>query len=143
MAIFRYLILAIFVVSAGISIYFGEALLFPEKSSFPRDSIEYSIDTDLIQLKHEGKAGTFNNLKKVYLSDHRVQKHNIDWSKIFSNHFTESPDSNHTLQIDLFDSINEKTNKEDLLIVQFSLIEDSTKNKIWEMSRTYPNPKSH
>lgn len=137
MALARYLILAAFVISAGIATYFGEQLLFPLKSSFARDSIEYSIDSDLIQLKHDGKLDILKDLKKVYLNDHRLKKSHIDWNKIFSNHFTENSSSPNSLHIDLFDSTDEKTNKEDLLIIQFSLINELTKNKLAEISRTY------
>ncbi len=140
--LFRYSMLAAFVLCAGIATYFAEEILFPEKSSFPRDSIEYRIDSDLIQMREDPKLAFFRRLKRVYLSDHRTEKKNINWSKIFSNHFAEVSDSNQSLQIDLFDSASEKNSKEEpLLIVQFSLVDDVSKNKIWELSRTYGIPK--
>lgn len=142
MGITRHLFLAIFVVAAGVATYFGEELIFPEKSSFPRDSVEYKIDSDLIQMREDPKVSFFRDLKKVYLSDHRIQKTKIDWSKIFSSHFSELPTSKQSLQIDLFDSVSENNSKDEpLLIVQFSLIDDLTKNKLWELSRTYSIPK--
>lgn len=138
----RHLFLAIFVVAAGVATYFAEELIFPEKSSFPRDSVEYKIDSDLIQMREDPNLAFFRHLKKVYLSDHRTQKTNIEWSKIFSNHFSENPASNQSLQIDLFDSPSENPSKEEpLLIVQLSLVDDLTKNKLWELSRTYGIPK--
>ncbi len=139
---FKYLMLAAFVLCAGVATYFAEELIFPDKSSFARDSVEYKIDSDLIQMRDDPNLAFFRRLKKVYLSDHRTQKTNINWSKIFSNHFSEIPDSNQSLQIDLFDSPSETNSKEEpLLIVQFSLVDDASKNKLWEMSRTYGIPK--
>lgn len=140
--LFRYSMLAAFVLCAGIATYFVEEILFPEKSSFPRDSVEYRIDSDLIQMREDPKHAFFRRLKKVYLSDHRTEKTNINWSRIFSNHFVEVSDSNQSMQIDLFDAASEKNSKEEpLLIVQFSLVDDVSKNKIWELSRTYAIPK--
>ena len=135
--------LAAFVFCAGIAIYFGEEIFFPEKSAFTRDSIEYSIDSDLIHLKEDKSVTFFHHLKKVYLSDHRLEKEPINWTKIFSNHFIETSDSKQILQIDLFDSFDgqDKTDT-NLLIVQYSLIDETTKNKVWEFSRTYEVPKS-
>jgi hypothetical protein len=145
MAVFRHLFLAIFVLSAGIATYFAEELFFPEKSAFPRDSVEYSIDSDLIHMKKEDPSvNFFHSLKKVYLSDHRIEKTPINWTKIFSNHFIETTDSKKILQIDLFDSADGKNKaEENLLILQYSLIDETTKNKLWELSKTYQIPKSN
>ena len=140
--VFRYFMLGLFVVFAGFATYFAEEAFFPEKSSFSRNSIEHSIDSDLIQMREQNSAIFFHQLKKVYLSDHRTEKVPIDWSKIFSKHFEEKNDSKQILQIDLFDSSDGKNPKErNLLVVQYSLLDESTKNKLWEISRTYELPK--
>lgn len=144
MNIFRVVFLILFVLFAGIATYFGEELIFPERGNFPKFSLESEIEFQLSQLNLvESDQPTFQ-FRKAYLRDHRVKKVEIDWNKIFSRYFYKNSQSKMNLEIDIFDS-NEEAQKPTTtknIIIQLSLVEDVSQNKIWESSFTVyqPNP---
>lgn len=105
---------------------------------FNRSEITFYISQDLQMLK------IANALPDEWRKIGRIQhNYHTEWAK---NHFTEKPfikpnidDKNYqyNLEIEYLDTTEEIEENDPMLIIQMSLIDKDSKNKIWEMSRAY------
>ena len=135
----KYLWLALFALFVGIASYFAEELFFPIRPSFSLESPEGIIYQDLRDLDSKKSLPLeLQHVKEVFFSYHRLQKTNINWLEISKFYFPQKSTGKFDLQIEAFDTQDdEKSGKGHLSIFQFSLFDTASKNKIWEMSRTY------
>lgn len=138
----RFLWLALFVFLVGIASYLAEELFFPLRPAVSQDSIEWKIHTDLKGLKEENLLpGELQEVHQVFVSDRRQNGLPINWKEISKFHFKQKPTGLYDLQIEIFDTNfdneNRNTKEKNQYIFQFSLFDRKSKNKIWELSRTY------
>ncbi len=141
----KYLWLALFVLFVGIASYLAEELFFPPHLPFVSNSPEAIIHADFETLK-KGKniPPEIHNLKEIFFSDHRLKKTEINWEALSKLDFPKKKDGSYELQIEAFDATDETNKDKALSIFQFSLFDKTSKNKIWEISRTFEfQPKSN
>lgn len=133
----KYLWLALFVLFVGVASYFAEQIFFPHRNFFAPETPEALIYQDLKELQsaHE-LPKELHQVREVFFSDHRLEKKNINWIELSKIFFSRTPEGAYDLQIEAFDAPDEEKKSPNLSIFQFSLF-DNSKNKIWEMSRTY------
>jgi hypothetical protein len=96
-------------------------------------SQDHFVSRDMYELDKSGKIpSSFFHLKNIKWSyyDTDLQKQIPEKSLPFKT----SPDGDYDLEVDAFSS-PQKTGK--IVILQMSLIDDRTKNKIFELSRNY------
>jgi len=136
----RFFWLALFVFFIGIASYMAEELFFPLRPSVPQGSIEWAIHQDLKRLKEENKIPLeIEKIHQVFVVDRRQKPTVMNLPEITKFHFPQKAKGLYDLQIEIFDTDPDKDSKESPgLIFQFSLFEKNSKNKIWELSRTYP-----
>lgn len=155
MKILRFFWLALFVFFVGLASYLAEELFFPLRPSVPQGSLEWTVHQDFKKLKEESQLPPeFENVHQVFIADRRQEKTPINWPEVSKFHFKQKPDGLYDLHIEILETTdNQKNTKNksdrkrtasededaDGLILQFSLFEVQSKNKIWELSRTYQN----
>jgi hypothetical protein len=134
----KYLWLALFVLFVGIASYLAEELFFPPHLIFTPSSPEAIIHADFEALKKAKRIPPeIQSLKEIFFSDHRLKKTEINWEALSKLDFPKKKEGSYELQIEAFDAADE-TNKDNALsIFQFSLFDKTSKNKIWEISRTF------
>lgn len=93
------------------------------------------VRSDLERLAQENLLPLeLQNLSEVSLTSHSERAKEWIVEQNFNNIFKQSKEGKYNLQIDLLEwSEGEKNGA----ILQFNLLENSTKNKIWEISRSY------
>jgi hypothetical protein len=138
---FRTARLSILVLLIISSIFLIKGLTLSE-SPFDRGTLEAGLHDDLINLSESGNLPTqFQEIKRVMILDHRPQKSKINWKKISQLHFTQNQAGKFDLNIDIFapeiETANHRSSDDKLIFIQFSLMEMHTKNKIWELTRSY------
>jgi len=136
--ILKYLWLALFVLFVGIASYLAEELFFPVHMPFASNSPEAIIFSDFKELRNSKNLPIeILQVREVFFSDHRIQKTNINWEEMSKIYFPRKMNGAFELQIEAFDAPDEGKVDGNLSIFQFSLFEKMTKNKVWELSRTY------
>ncbi len=135
----KYVWLALFALFVGIASYLAEEIFFPIRPPFPPNSPELAIYHDLKDLQSKKSLPTeLQQLSEVFISDHRINKTEVKWAEISKYFFHRKSDGTHELQIEAFDAPdNEKKENSTGFILQLSLFDKTTKNKIWELSRNY------
>lgn len=146
----KYVLLGIFSLFIGIASYLAEDLFFPipneNSSSFAEGTLERAIDQDFKNLE---KSNLLPNevarVKMVYFLDHRSNPIQIDWKELSNQHFPQRSQGKFDFQIEAFDSDSKESNssESEVIILQYSLFDSASKNKIWELSRSYPKVKSN
>jgi len=139
MGAFRYLFLLLAIIGLASFSYYVEQLVFSHRNPFPLGTLEYKIERDLIDLE-EGKQFPIetSRVEKIYLNNQSIRGKSLPWEKILA-FFPQRQNGAYFLQALVFDSIKDKssTSEEKILILQLSLFDSKTKNKIWELSRSY------
>lgn len=148
MKIIRFFWLALFVVLVAIASFLAEELFFPLKQPFQPGTLEMQIHEDFTQLKKDNQLPeTLKDVREVFVLDQRTEKQKNKWQELSQLHFPKSENGKYDLQIEVFNNEgrDRKSITENLTILQLSLFEKDTKNKIWELGRTYSqapkNPK--
>lgn len=146
----KYILLGIFTLFIGVASYLAEELYFPTPneaiSSFTEGTLERVIDQDFKKLASSNLLpNEISRIKTVYFSDHRSNPVQINWNELSMQHFPQRPQGKFDFQIEAFDSdSNEKNSSEgEVIILQFSLFDSESKNKVWELSRSYPKTESN
>lgn len=139
MKLLRYLWLFLFVLFLGLASFLAEDLFFPRRPSFPQTSLEWTIFWDLKKLKEEKKLPEYlNDVRQIFIVDRRTQSNSLNWLEISKFLFPQKANGSYDLQIEIFEINNEKAPpKKRVLFCQMSLFEEKTKNKVWELSRSY------
>lgn len=138
----RYLWLFLFVLLIGIASYLAEEIFFPVRPSVPKNSIEWTIHLDFKKLNEEGQLPPeLNQVRQIFTLDRRQQQAPINWQEVSKFHFPQKSDGIYDLQLEIFstEDPNQKPDPNDPtgIIIQYSLFDTKTKNKIWELTRTY------
>ena len=136
----KYILLACFALLIGVASYLAEELFFPEGPPFKRGSIEFGISQDLKKLQENNQfPSAFSEIRQVFLSDHRFKKTELNWKRLSQLYFPQKADGKFDLQIEIFDSELEamKNPEDSMVILQMSLFDFQSKNKIMEISRSY------
>ena len=133
----RFFWLALFALFVAVASYLAEELVFPLRPSFSQGTIEWKIHQDLNTLKEQSALPKeFNQLHQVFLLDHRKKTLPLNWNEISKFHFEQRKNGQFDLQIEAFDEDGGNKSSQ-LLILQFSLFDKNSKNKVWELSRSY------
>lgn len=136
----RYIVLACFALLVSIASFLAEDLFFPASPPFTRGTIELEISKDLKKLRENQQfPPSLSDLKQVFISDHRFEKTELNWPKLSHLYFPQKLDGKYDLQIEVFDSEADETlvAEDALIILQMSLFDAKSKNKILEISRSY------
>ena len=138
----KYFVLACFALLIGVASYLAEDLFFPERPPFKRGSFESGVSQDLKKLQEDSQLPpVFSEIRQVFLSDHRLKKTDLNWKKLSQLYFPQKNDGKYDLQIEVFDSdtevTTEKSPKDTLVVMQISLFDVRSKNKVSEISRSY------
>jgi len=153
MAIIRFIVILIFAALVGVISYYAEELLSPNAPSFKKETLAYAVNEDLEKLRKSGEIPFGqDDLQRIYILDQRkAALQNI--IPAIKHQFTQNKNGKYLLQIEIFSDNNAgKDSKptttlqtssadqkeESLVIIQLSLFDAKTKNKIWELSRAYP-----
>jgi hypothetical protein len=135
----KYVWLALFALFVGIASYLAEEIFFPIRPPFAQNSPEMAIYLDIKDLQSKKSLPSeIQNLNEVFISDHRLKKTDLNWVDIAKQFFHRKPKGAYDLQIEVFDAPDgEKKENASIFILQLSLFDKTSKNKIWELSRTY------
>jgi hypothetical protein len=135
----KYVWLALFALFVGIASYLAEEIFFPIRPPFTQNSPEMAIYLDIKDLQSKKNLPPeIQNINEVYISDHRLKKTDLNWVEITKHFFHRKPKGTYDLQIEAFDAPDsEKKETSSIFILQLSLFDKTTKNKIWELSRSY------
>lgn len=139
---FRFFWLAVFAILIGIASYLAEELLFPTRT-FPSGTLESQIHEDFRKLQDQNQLPhEMKSLHEIFIQDQRNGKTAINWAQLSQYDFPKEPSGNFDLQIELIDASenSKKSPKDNFLVVQYSLFDKTSKNKIWELSRQYFYP---
>ncbi len=120
----------------------GVFFLVQETNTPAISLLAQKIDQDLIAAQQNNFfPETIHSLSQIQITTHsqnKIWKERIP--KSIHLPFDQSPDGKYSLQIDAIENFTPDT--EAILILQFNLFENMTKNKIWESSRIYHLDKS-
>jgi hypothetical protein len=118
-------------------IIFSGFLLRQGLTGISESNLESKIQLDLVKLENQKFFPEgFKSLSNIRVSVHTSKpemKSQILKSIVIP--FEQKPLGKHSLQIDAIENFSPP--REALLILQLSLFENSTQNKIWEASRIY------
>jgi hypothetical protein len=148
MKAFRFFWLALFVIMGAIASFLAEETFFPLRAPFQKGSLEALVNDDLNQLEKTNQlSADLKNVNQVFIVDRRESDKDknkkeivTNWPELSKIHFPQKKDGKYDLQIEVFtdQESNQKPSDSEMVILQFSLFEKDTKNKIWELSRSYP-----
>lgn len=146
---YKLLVLVLFALFVGIASY----ILDEMGIRLPLQKLSAASETIQKDLKEIKATVSFppelQQIHQVFVSDHRTQKSEIDWLHLSTQYFPQKKDGLYDLQIEVFDDgTPTPENSDNLMILQFSLFELKSRNKVWEMSRSYkhsdfPGPASN
>jgi len=121
----------------AVSSYLFDEYFVAEKSSARRQSFERRVTDDFATLKSDKiLPPELLELNEVFLTDHRTQQQAVKWDWLARKLFPKAKDGGkYDLQIAVFDDT-----KDPITVLQLSLFEVSSKNKVWELSRSYASP---
>jgi hypothetical protein len=133
----KYLNLLVFAALVAVSSYLFDEYFVAEKSASARASFEGRVTDDFITLKSDNiLPAELLELNEVFLTDHRTNKLAVKWDWLARKLFPKAKDGGkYELQIAVFDDTNDP-----ITVLQLSLFEVASKNKVWELSRTYASP---
>lgn len=139
---YKALVLFLFAAFVGIASYLIDEMgvNLPTR---PLDPVTESIKKDFAEIQTTKEfPPEFQQVHKVYVSDHRTKKVAIDWPQISTHHFPQKTDGLYDLQIEVFDDgsvtmENGQVSGNSIMILQFSLMDLKSRNKILEISRSY------
>lgn len=138
----RFIWLAVFALFIGIASFLAEELLFP-KRVFPVGSFEAQIHDDFRRMREQKLLpAEMTKLHEVFVLDHRTQKSSLNWKDLSAHNFPNQPDGLYDLQIEVIDASSSPQDRDRLQIIQFSLFDRKSRNKIWELNREYTPPLS-
>jgi hypothetical protein len=138
----RFFWLGVFAVLVGIASFLAEEVFFPFRA-FPSGTLEAQIHEDFKKLQDQSLLPhEIKSLHEVYILDDRIQRAPINWTQLSQYDFSKDPNGRFDLQIELFDAQEntKKAQKNDFVVIQYSLFDKASKNKIWELSRQYFYP---
>ena len=121
-------------------LFFGSGLFFIIQESTKRiepSVVTQKIEQDLNVAKIQNFfPPTIEDLSQIKITIHT---RNSNWKKKILQSillpFAKNPDGKYSMQIDVIENFEPVS--EALLILQFNIFENKTKNKIWENSRIY------
>ncbi len=141
MKLIRFIFLGLFVFFIGLATFLAEDIWFPasQRYQFSPGSLESQIQLDINKLTKNGHLPkAIFELEKVYILDQRKGKAQLNGKDLSSRVFKPNSNGNFELQIEIFDTQDSDPNSTaNFPIVQFSLFDKKSKNKIWELSRQY------
>jgi hypothetical protein len=135
----KYINLLVFAILVAASSYLFDQYLVAEIYADQKQSFEYLVLEDLNKLKADKILPTeLGSIREVFVADHRTRKFPIKWKKMVREIFPKASDeknAKYNLQITAFDDTTDP-----IMVLQMSLFDAGTENKIWELSRSYPTP---
>ena len=127
----------VLVLTSIVSLALGLFLIIHEPSHLKFTTLSQRIEQDLstaqIQKFFSQKTSDLSQIQIVIHTKNKIWKEKILKSIILP--FESSSTGKYSLQIDAIENFTPEP--EAILILQFNLFENSTKNKIWESSRIY------